>query len=181
MTCVPFVATILISLKTIWLSLNWKEMRFWFVWLVMGRMMLSRRLIKRIMKICRDNQHRVDRRHRHFSFLCERANVVACGFAQTTKTHTKAERWFRFNSIHSEFDALRQVGRLDLHGCSLLSHQKPGKNGVLMGSDGAEVLGSSPNNVIIGVFSNWTRLKMCRISAIGRSILSRFRRIATSK
>ena len=71
--------------------------------------MLSKRLIGHIRKVCEENQYRVHRRHRHFSFVCERSNIVAVGYAQKDKTHTRAERWFRYNSIHSEFDALRQM------------------------------------------------------------------------
>ena len=83
--------------------------------------MLSKRLIRRLLKICEANYDRVNRRHRHFSFLCHRSNIIAFGYAQKAKTHTKAERWFQFNSIHSEFDALRQVRLMDLTGCYLVN------------------------------------------------------------
>ncbi len=83
--------------------------------------MLSGRLVRRLLKICEANCDRVNRRHRHFSFICHRSNILACGFAQKAKTHTKAERWYRYNSIHSEFDAMRQVLRADLTGCYLVN------------------------------------------------------------
>lgn len=71
--------------------------------------MLSKRLIEHLLKFCGDNLCRVNRRHRHFSFICQRSNIIAVGFAQKHKTHTRAARWFGYNSIHSEFDALRQM------------------------------------------------------------------------
>ena len=39
---------------------------------------------------------------------------MVVGFAQKRRTHTKAERWFHYNSIHSEFDVIRQVWGRDL-------------------------------------------------------------------
>lgn len=84
-------------------------------------MNLQRNLINRMLKICADNFPRVNRRHRHFSFLCRRTHIIAYGYAQKSKTHPKVSRWFRYNSIHSEFDALRHVWGEDLSGMYLVN------------------------------------------------------------
>lgn len=71
--------------------------------------MLSKRLQTRIIHVARLNEDRVQRRHRHFSFVCVRSRIIAVGFAQKAKTHNKASKWFPYNSIHSEFDVLRKL------------------------------------------------------------------------
>lgn len=71
--------------------------------------MLSYKLQNKIRAIAVENKYRVNRRHKHFSFVCVRGCVLSVGFAQSAKTHSKAGRWFPFNSIHSEFDAMRRL------------------------------------------------------------------------
>ncbi len=92
---------------------------------------LNNKIQYRILNFCKQHVAFTDKRHRHFTFICRRSTILSVGFSNKHRTHTMAARWFKYNSIHSEFDAIRKVKNINLHGSYVVNVRLAANSDVL--------------------------------------------------
>lgn len=82
----------------------------------MNYIALSNRLQSRIEKIIDQNEHKIESKHKHFTFIVNNNRIISYGWNHNFKTHPRAVG-NRNSTIHSELNAIL---RLDVDDSYLL-------------------------------------------------------------
>lgn len=66
-------------------------------------------ILQKIIKKSHDLIDLPNARHKHFSFIIYKNQILSIGINNSFKSHPEAKKFgYRFNSIHSEFDAVKR-------------------------------------------------------------------------